>query len=76
MQFLISLSRTVMFKVYGLLKLNGLLGILISLVFVAQVAPCNRDDQAHGPANLESSEWVLKQDNSSCAPDCSQGKED
>ena len=76
MQFLISLSRTVMFKVYGLLKLNGLLGILISLVFVAQVAPCNRDDQAHGPTNLESSEWVLKQDNSSCATDRSQSKEE
>lgn len=76
MQFLISLCITVMLRVYCLLQCYGLLGIFIGFVFVAQVAPCNRDDQAHGPTNLESSEGILKHDDNNSAPDRSQGKED
>ena len=65
-----------MLRVYRLLQFYGLLGIFISFIFVAQLASCNSDDQAHGPANLESSEGILKHDDNSSAPDCSQGKED
>lgn len=71
MQFLTGFSTVVMLHVYRLLKLNSLLGIFISFIFIAQVAPSNRDNHAHGTTNLESSEGVLKHDNNSCTRDCS-----
>lgn len=76
MQFLVRLGVIVMLHIHRFFKLNGLLCIFVSFIFIAQVAPRNRDDQAHGTANLESSEGVLEHYNNSCAPDCSQRKED